>query len=323
VKNIIGFTNTIFFSLPERGSKIAEKVDHVFLFIFLIVFIIFLLVEGLLIYFAIKYRRRKEGERTEYITGSSFLEIGWTVLPLILVLMIFGYGLYVFAELRQVPQDAYEIRVTAKQWLWEFHYPQITRGLINELRVPLGRAIKLIMTSEDVIHSFFIPTFRVKEDVVPGRYTYLWFEPTKVGTYEVFCAEYCGTGHSSMQAKIIVMEPNRFQEWLEGFVSEAAQITTQTPAQKGKELIAQKGCMACHSIDGSPRVGPTFKGIFGRQELLQDGTQIVVDENYIKESIYEPTAQLVKGFPPIMPSFKGVLTDEDINSIIEYFKTLE
>ncbi len=309
--------------IPEAASNFAGKVDSVIWFITVVSLIFFVLISILLIYFALKYRRKQEGEETPYITGSHFFETLWTIIPSILVLVIFFYGFVVYKEMRTPPKDALEINVTGKQWLWEFKYND-GKTTFNELYVPEGRPVKLVMISDDVLHSFFVPEFRVKQDLVGGMYTYLWFTPTKTGTYNIFCAEYCGTGHSAMLGKVIVMSPEEYEKWEKGEEEEEEKVAAISPVERGKKLYTERACNACHSVDGSSGVGPTFKGLFGRKGVLQDGQEVIADENYIRESILEPQAKIVSGFQAVaMPSFKGILSDEDISAIIAYLKTLE
>jgi cytochrome c oxidase subunit II len=309
--------------IPEVASNLASKVDGVLLLITLMSLVFFILITVVLVYFAIKYRRRREDEETPYITGSEPLEIIWTVIPSILLIVLFVYGYVVYKEMRTPPKDAIDIGVQAKQWLWTFDYYN-GKKTINELYVQQNRPVRLVMQSDDVLHDLFIPAFRMKQDVLPGRYVQQWFTPTKIGTFDIFCAEYCGTGHSAMLAKIVVLSPEAYEIWDKGVKTvEGAGVASLPPAELGEKLYKEKGCNACHSVDGSKIVGPSFKGIYGHTVELQDGSTVDVDENYIRESILEPQAQVVKGFQPVMPSFKGILSDEDITSLIAYIKTLK
>lgn len=309
--------------IPEVASNLASKVDGVLLLITLMSLVFFILITVVLVYFAIKYRRRREDEETPYITGSEPLEIIWTVIPSILLIVLFVYGYVVYKEMRTPPKDAIDIGVQAKQWLWTFDYYN-GKKTINELYVQQNRPVRLVMQSDDVLHDLFIPAFRMKQDVLPGRYVQQWFTPTKIGTFDIFCAEYCGTGHSAMLAKIVVLSPEAYEIWDKGVKTvEGAGVVSLPPAELGEKLYKEKGCNACHSVDGSKIVGPSFKGIYGHTVELQDGSTVDVDENYIRESILEPQAQVVKGFQPVMPSFKGILSDEDITSLIAYIKTLK
>jgi cytochrome c oxidase subunit II len=309
--------------IPEVASSIAGKVDGVLMLITLMSLVFFVLITVLLVYFAIKYRRRSEDDETPYITGNEPLEIIWTVIPSILLIVLFIYGYVVFKEMRNPPKDAIDIGVEAKQWLWTFDYYN-GKKTINELYVQQNRPVRLVMQSDDVIHDLFIPAFRIKQDVLPGRYVQEWFTPTKIGTYDIFCAEYCGTGHSAMRAKVIVLSPEAYGIWEQGAkAAGGAGVASLPPAELGEKIYKEKGCNACHSIDGTRIVGPSFKGIYGNTVELQDGSKISVDENYIRQSILEPASQVVKGYQPVMPSFKGILSDEDITGVIAYIKTLK
>lgn len=306
----------------DRVARSAGEVDAVFLFIVAIGLFFFFLTQGFLIYFAVKYRRRKgePEEETPQITHNSILEFIWVVIPSLLVLAIFVVGWWVYRDLQRPIPGAAEIQVTARQWLWEFRYPD-GRKLLNELRVPAGKPVRLVMTSADVIHSLYIPDYRVKQDVLPGRYTSLWLEPLKTGTFVIHCAEYCGVGHSTMDASLIVMPAAEYEAWLTGKTAEKEKIGSLE--QRGKEIVEHSGCLACHSLDGSRKAGPSLKGLFGHQVELADGTTVIVDENYLRESIVDPNARVVKGFPAVMPTYKGIIPDDDITAVIAYLKTLK
>lgn len=310
--------------IPEEASNLAAGVDNVLLVITVISVFFFLLISAFLIYFSIKYRRKSENEETPHTTGNMVLEVIWTIVPSILLMVFFVWGYVEFVNMKTPPKDAMEVNVTAKQWLWEFEY-YTGRKTINELYVQQNRPVRMVMRSEDVLHSFFVPQFRVKQDILPGNYTQLWFTPTKAGTFDLFCAEYCGTGHSNMLAKVHVLPSEAYSRWMDKGKAGAATAAASDlpPAERGKNVYTQKGCNACHSVDGSSGVGPTFKGIFGKQEEMQSGETITVDENYLRESILEPQAKMVKGYQPVMPSFKGILSDDEITSVIEYIKTLK
>ena len=301
-------------------SGVAGQVDAVFLFIAAITLFFFLLTQGALIWFAIRYRRRKgQGEReTPYLTGNRLLETVWVVIPSILVVAIFVYGWVVFRDIRTAPKGADEISVVARQWLYEFRYPD-GRSAVNEVRVPVGRPVRFVMTSSDVIHGFYLPEFRVKQDIVPGRYTDLWIKPERAGTYDIYCTQYCGAGHSTMRAVVIVMEPAAYAAWKAGKEEPAA----TPPWMKGKALVERYGCLGCHSLDGVDRIAPTFKGLFGRKVEMSDGKAYVADESYLRESIVDPTAKVVKGFDPVMPTYKGTLKDDEIGEIIAWLKTVK
>lgn len=309
--------------LPDVASNLAPKVDFVLWFVTIISLIFFVLITVLLVYFALKYRKRREDEETPYIEGNILLEMLWTIVPSILLVVIFVYGFVVYKDLRTPPKEATEINVVGKQWLWQFEYPNGKTSL-NELYVQQNRPVKLVMKSTDVIHDLFIPAFRVKQDVLGNIYTYLWFTPTEVGVYDLYCAEYCGTGHSAMLGKVFVMSPEAYERWEKGpEEEEAPAVAGLSPAERGEQLYKQRGCNACHTVDGAPAVGPTWQGLFGRSETFQSGETVTVDENYIHQSILEPNAQIVKGYPPVMPSYKGQLSDEEISAIIAYIKTLK
>lgn len=309
--------------IPEVASNLASKVDGVLWVITLMSLVFFILITVLLVYFAIKYRRRSEDEETPYITGSEPLEIIWTVIPSVLLILLFIYGFVVFKEMKTPPKDALEVTVTGKQWLWTFEYYNGKKTL-NELYVQQNRPVRLVMKADDVLHSFFVPGFRVKQDLVPGRFTQLWFTPTKIGTFDIFCAEYCGTGHSAMLGKVIVMSPEAYNIWEKGVpAEEGGAVASLPPAERGEKIYKEKGCNACHSVDGTVLVGPSFQGLVGHDVELQDGGTVTADENYIRQSILEPQSQIVKGFQPVMPSFKGILSDDDITALIAYMKTLK
>ena len=311
--------------LPDSASNFANSVDNVILFVTVLSVFFFVLISAFLIGFSIKYRRKSENDETPYITGNELMEIIWTVIPSILLMVIFAWGYIEFKKLRTPPSDAMEVNVIAKQWLWQFDYYDGKKSL-NELYVQQNRPVRMIMRSDDVLHSFFVPAFRVKMDVLPGRFTQLWFTPTKAGTFDLFCTEYCGSGHSSMLAKVNVLSPEAFARWERGDELEdgGTEVASNVPpAERGQKLYSQRGCNACHSIDGVDGVGPTFKALFGKNEKLQDGSTVKVDENYLLESIYEPQAKLVEGYQPVMPAFKGILSEKETTAIIEYIKTLK
>ncbi|TDI99606.1 MAG: cytochrome c oxidase subunit II [Candidatus Dadabacteria bacterium] len=309
--------------IPEAASNLASKVDGLLLVITFISIFFFVLISAVLIYFAVKYRRRSDDEETPYITGNQTLEIIWTVIPSILLILLFVYGFVVYKEMRTPPKDAVDITVTGKQWLWTFEYYNGKKTL-NELYVRLNRPVRMVMRADDVIHSFFVPAFRVKQDLMPGRYTQLWFTPTKIGTFDIFCAEYCGTGHSKMLGKVIVLSPEAYDIWEKGVAVDGGEaVASLPPAELGEKLYKGKSCNACHSVDGSVVIGPSFKGLYEREGELEDGASYTADENYIMQSILEPQEQIVKGFQPVMPSFKGILSDAEITAIIAYIKTLK
>lgn len=311
--------------IPESASNLAASVDNITLFVTIVSVFFFVLISAVLVAFAIKYRRRSEDQETAYITSNELIEIIWTVIPSVLLMVIFAWGWIAFKELRNPPPEAVEVNVVAKQWIWQFEYFNGKKSL-NELYVQHNKPVRLIMRSEDVLHSFFVPQFRVKQDILPGNYTQLWFTPTKVGTFDLLCAEYCGAGHSQMLASVKVLSPEAFTRWEKGDElgeDAVAVASAASPAERGKDLYSQRGCLACHSVDGRKMIGPSFKNLYGATETLEDGSSVEVDENYLRESIYEPQAKMVKGYAPSMPSFKGILSEDEVTALIEYIKTLK
>lgn len=306
------------FMLPPARSTFAAETDALFNFINVVSLILLLGITIAIIYFAIKYRRKSEDEQTPLITHNNKLEITWSVIPLILVVIVFGWGFNGYLHKTTPPDGAYEIRAVGSSWLWNFHY-ETGHVSTNELHVPANRPVKIIMSSTDVIHSFYIPDFRVKMDVLPNRYTQVWFEAIEPGESVIYCAEYCGTAHSNMLADLIVHSQEDFDTWLASGDSADDDLT---PVELGQQLIERQGCLACHSMDGSTLQGPTFQGIFGRDRLLTDGTTVTVDENYIRQSLLEPMTQVADGYPPIMPAYTS-LNDRQIDAIIEYLKTID
>ncbi|HZQ67852.1 MAG TPA: cytochrome c oxidase subunit II [Terriglobales bacterium] len=298
---------------PVRASSYAGNVDALFIFLVVLSGLMSIAIFVMITVFAIRYRRQRN-VRAEQIDGSTVLEITWSVVPLGVFLMIFAWGAVIYFQERTPPRGAAEIYVVGKQWMWKLQHVEGQRE-INELHVPVNRDIKLIMTSQDVIHSFYIPAFRIKQDVVPGRYTYAWFRATKPGTYHLFCAEYCGTMHSGMIGSVTVMEPGQYAAWLSGGVASGSL------AQTGQALFQQLGCGTCHRTDVQGR-GPNLTGIYGKPVTLEDGRTVIADDNYIRESILSPAAKVVSGFKPIMPVFQGLVTEEQLNALVEYVKSL-
>ena len=306
-------------NLPKT-STIAGSVDSLYDFIMITSVISFVIIVAGMLYFMLRYRRKSEQDKTAYIEGHTPTEIGVIVVLFVWVMVIFVWGYVDYRKMIHAPSGALEINVIGRQWQWEIEYPNGKKAL-NEIRVPKGQPVKLILTSSDVLHSFYIPNFRLKQDAVPGMYTTLWFEATETGRQQVFCAEYCGTAHSKMFAVLIVMEPEEYQNWLEGWSPETQ--AASNPATRGKELYQSRGCVACHSLDGSAVVGPSFLGVFGTEKILADGSKVSADENYIRESLMEPQAKLVKGFAPVMPTYKGQLSDEEVNVLLAFIKGLK
>ncbi|MFQ6612629.1 MAG: cytochrome c oxidase subunit II [Fidelibacterota bacterium] len=306
--------------LPPSGSTIAGDVDALFYFILITGTIIFLLVIAGLVYFSAKYRRRNhEAPLTSGVDNNFKLEVLWTAIPTLLVLILFFWSFKTYMKMRITPKDAIEIKVTAKKWMWIFDYPNGANTL-NELIVPEGKPVKLLMSSEDVIHSFFVPAFRVKMDVLPNRYTVAWFEATNNGNYTLTCAEYCGTGHSEMLGTVSVLPENDYEAWL---ASSERVVDTSIPLHElGRQLFTAKACNACHMTDGTVKIGPALNGIFNHEVELSDGKKVVVDENYLRRSILEPQADIVQGFPPTMPTYQGLIKDRELDALVAYIKSL-
>jgi cytochrome c oxidase subunit 2 len=298
---------------PTAASTGAGNVDALFIFLVTLSAFMCIAIFSLIIIFALRYRRRK-GVAAEQIEGSTALEITWSVAPLAIFMVIFAWGAIIYFQERTPPRGADEVYVVAKQWMWKLEHEQ-GQSEINELHVPVGRDVKLIMTSQDVIHSFYIPAFRIKQDVLPGRYTTAWFRATKPGVYHLFCAEYCGTAHSGMIGQIVVMEPALYQAWLAGGTP------TGSLASTGQTIFQQLGCPTCHRFDVQGR-GPNLVGIFGKPVQLEDGRTVTADENYIRESILSPSAKVVQGFKPIMPVFQGLVSEEELTALVAYIKSL-
>jgi cytochrome c oxidase subunit 2 len=301
--------------IPDSASTLSWKVDALYFYLSGVTLFFALLISIVLIFFVIRYRRRTPYEIPRPIAGSHKLETLWTVIPFIIAMTMFGWGARLYFEQYKPPRNAIEVYVVGKQWMWKLQHATGQRE-INELHVPVGRKIKLIMTTEDVIHDFFVPAFRTKADVVPGKYTTLWFEATKPGTYHLFCAEYCGMNHSGMTGSVIVMEPREFDNWLSGNTGSA------TPAAAGQQLFQTLGCASCHGASGEGGRGPTLAGLFGRVTPIEGGQSVRADEAYIRESILNPQAKLVAGFGPIMPTFQGQVTEDQLVQLVAFIKSL-
>jgi cytochrome c oxidase subunit 2 len=298
---------------PVQASTFAPDVDNLTIFLVAVSIFFTVLIFAAIFIFAIKYRRRSEQELPATTHTGLVLEIVWSVIPFGLTMVMFTWGASIMFKMSRPPADAKQIYVVGKQWMWKVQHMEGRRE-INELHVPIGRPIKLTMTSEDVVHSFYIPAFRVKLDVVPGRYGELWFEPTRTGKFHLFCAEYCGTKHSGMIGWIHVMEPNDYQAWLSG-------AGEQSLAQNGQKLFEELACSNCHKSDNTGRC-PNLTELFGKKVQLADGRTVTVDEAYIRESILTPGAKVVAGYQPIMPTFQGLVTEENVLQLIEYIKSI-
>lgn len=298
---------------PEQASTFAADVDALYFFIIAVTAFFALVVAIVVIIFGVKYRRRHAGEVGARIEGNLPLELVWSVIPTIIAMVMFGWGASVYYHLRRTPDEALQVYAVGKQWMWKFQHLEGQRE-INELHVPLGRAVTVTMTSEDVLHSLYFPSFRQKMDVIPGRYTTLWFEATKAGTYHIFCAEYCGTNHSRMIGQVVVMEPAAYQAWLAGGGEGSL-------AQRGAALFQQLACNSCHLATGQGR-GPSLKDVVGKPVELQDGSTVIVDQAYLRESILNSQAKIVRGFQPLMPTFQGLISEESLVALIEHVKSM-
>jgi cytochrome c oxidase subunit II len=307
------FTNLPFF--PQQASAQATQVDAIYFFMVAVTAFFALLIGTLVAVFAIKYRRRHDDEIGVAIHGSLALELLWSFIPLVIAMVMFAWGAKVFFDLYRPPAGAMEIFVVGKQWMWKVQHADGQRE-INELHVPVGRPVKLMMGSEDVIHSYYIPAFRVKADVIPGRYNSMWFTATKPGRYHLFCAEYCGTKHSGMIGWVTAMEPADFQAWLGGGAG-----TATSPVAAGEKLFQDLACNTCHQAGAQAR-GPLLTGIYGKPVELQGGATVTIDDAYLRESIVNPQAKVVAGFQPIMPTFQGMVTEEQLLQLIAYVKSL-
>jgi cytochrome c oxidase subunit 2 len=334
------------FWMPVPASENASAVDWLFYFILVVSAIFFVLIVVVMTFFVLRYRRTGGRKAEKTASHSTALELTWSIIPAILVIAFFYYGFRGFIGDLTMPENTMQVNVTAQKWFWTFEYPET--GLIydNDLHVPVDTPIKLVISSDDIIHSFFVPAFRVKKDAVPGRYNKLYFHPIEAGEYDLFCAEYCGTQHAEMIGKVIVHPPGEFEVWMEealkdpvedltpeqfqeyladpdAFIAANPDLGLSRPLhQRGAELVKSKGCMQCHSVDGTALIGPSFKNVWGERRLFRDGSEAVADENYIRDSILNPQSVIVEGYDPVMPTYQGRLKDREITAIIEYMKTL-
>jgi len=301
---------------PEQASNFAPHVDALMIFISAICLFFAVAITATVIFFFFKYRRKTPGEVGVPIHGNATLETAWIVVPLFLAMGMFAWGAVVYVDFRNAPRDTLDIYVIGKQWMWKVQQPNGLRE-INELHVPIGRDVRLVLASEDVIHDFFVPAFRVKMDVVPGHYNTMWFRPTVAGRYHFFCAQYCGTNHSVMGGWVTVMEPSDYAAWLSG-----SSGAGENPVVAGEKLFVEKACSTCHVPDGKGRA-PSMNGVYNNKVLLADGSTVVADDAYIRESIVQPNAKIVAGFQPVMPTFQGQLTEEQILALTAYIKSLQ
>jgi cytochrome c oxidase subunit 2 len=299
---------------PEQASTFAKDVDALYFFIIATSAFFAIGVAVAVIYFGIRYRRSHDNQIGARIEGNLPLELLWSVIPTIIAMVMFGWGASVFYHLRRPPDEAMHIYAVGKQWMWKFQHLEGQRE-INELHIPAGRPIRVTISSEDVIHSLYFPAFRTKIDAIPGRYTELWFDAQTPGEYHIFCAEYCGTNHSGMIGTVTVMEPSQYQAWLQGGGMEG------TLAQRGARLFNDLACATCHLDTGQGR-GPSLKDIMGTTVELTDGSSAIVDEAYLRESILNSQAKIVKGFQPLMPTFQGLVSEENLVALIEHVKSL-
>ena len=300
---------------PAQASTIAWQVDALYGFLVVLTVDFCALVFGMVTIFAIKYRRRSDDEQPEQNHGNLALELSWTIIPLFIGLFVFLLGADVFFRLQRAPADPLEIYAVGKQWMWKIQHESGKRE-INTLHVPKGQPVRVTMTSEDVLHDFFIPAFRVKNDVIPGRYTTLWFEATQLGEFHLFCAEYCGTQHSGMIGKVIVMDPTDYHDWLMG-----ASASGETMVEAGQRQFQELGCETCHKSTSSGR-GPSLIGVYDKPVTLKNGQEVKVDVDYIRESILQPRAKMVDGYEPIMPIFEGQISEQSLLQIVTYIKSL-
>jgi cytochrome c oxidase subunit II len=324
--------------MPIQGTEVAGRVDALYMFLLVSSLISFVILIGGMTVFIMKYKRKTDNDKTAYITHNTFLEFLWSFIPFVIMMVIFFWGRSIYNEMREIPEGSEEIHVVASQWAWQFKYKngikQFTKeGVTKENKVgdverqvmvvPHNKPIKLVITATDVIHSFFIPGYRNKQDAIPGRYTTLSFIPTQLGEFTVFCTEYCGLDHSNMPATIRVVPEADYKAWLDKNkpdMSLSGELNAL--ATKGLETYENK-CKSCHTISGARLVGPSWKGLYGATREFESGPSVVADDNYLRESILNPNAKVVKTYPPAMPPYQGQLTDDEINEIIEYIKTIK
>jgi cytochrome c oxidase subunit 2 len=298
--------------MPPRASTLAGHVDALYFFLVAVTAFFTLLIAAMIVLFALKYRREKN-PLAHQVHGSAALELTWTIIPLGITMIIFAWGAAIYFMESRPPRGAMEVYAVGKQWMWKFEHVEGQRE-INQLHVPSGRDVRLIMTSQDVIHDVFVPAFRVKADVLPDRYTSLWFRATTPGRYHLFCAEYCGTQHSGMVGEVVVMEPAEYDRW-------ASQSVDGSLGNAGEKSFQHYGCAMCHRTDTQGR-GPNLVGLFGKPVLLDDGRTVIADESYVRESVLNPGAKIASGFKNIMPTFQGQISEEEVIGLVAYIKAL-
>ncbi|HCM42361.1 MAG TPA: cytochrome c oxidase subunit II [Candidatus Omnitrophota bacterium] len=314
---------------PEQAGLLSAEVDAIYIFMLAVSLFFTVLVVALSVIFSIQYRKRNE-KMPEAIHGNLVLELTWTGIPLLLTLFMFAWGTAVYIKQVRIPENAKEIFVVGKQWMWKIQHGEGPREM-NELHVPINQPIKLTMTSEDVIHSFYIPAMRMKQDTVPGRYSFMWFQATKPGKYHIFCAEYCGTKHSGMIGSLYAMEPADYQKWLDERIKNplepvanqpASSSSVESPVVHGEKLFTELKCITCHS-QTSGAMGPDLAGLFGRDVKLEDGRTVPADETYLRHSIINPADGIVQGYSALMPTYKGQVSEEQLLSLVAYIKSLQ
>lgn len=307
--------NTDLQLFPEQASSLAAEVDAVYFYLCAVSVFFSVLIAALIVFFAIRYRQGSRADRTTGAGHFFAIEVTWIIIPFVLTMIMFFWGADIYFRIARAPDNAIVVNTVAKQWMWKFQHPE-GKSEINDLHVPLGQPVRMNMISEDVIHSFYVPAFRVKQDVLPGRYTSIWFEATRLGEYHLFCAEYCGAKHSEMKGKVIVMEPSQYQDWLAGGAR------GDTPVEAGRKLFEERRCDQCHKPLGEQGRGPPLEGLFNTQVPLTNGQSVIADEAYIRESILRPQAKLHAGYQPLMPTFEGQIGEEGILHLIAYIKSL-
>ena len=321
--------------LPEQASTIALGIDQLHYFVATATMLMSVGVGLASVLFFVLYRRKSLHQTTPHIEPTYLFEAGIVGVPLALFLLWFAIGFKQFVEMENPPADSMDVYVSSKKWMWKFNYPEGPNS-VNVLRVPAGRPVRLLMTSQDVIHSFYVPEFRVKRDVNPGRYTQVWFQATTPGRYQILCAEYCGAGHSIMRGEVVVMKSEEYEAWLQNLkrgplatrqdgtnlpIEQVAAVTSLT--EQGKRIAAEAGCLKCHSINGERHIGPSWLDSWGAKRKLKSGETITVDEGYMTESIMDPQAKIVEGYDAVMPSYQGKLAGPEIAALVEYMKSLQ